>query len=46
MRGTAEALRVIASARHKSEVNGGKAETQKVTDEEYEEMLKLQKASD
>ena len=44
--GTAEALKIIASGRHKSTESRGKAQTEAVTDAEYEEMLKLQKASD
>lgn len=45
MRGAAEALRVIASARKKSTDDRGQLKAEVVSDAEYEEMLKLQKAS-
>lgn len=44
--GTAEAMRIIAAGRVKSTESRGKAQTEKVTEEEYAEMLRLQKASD
>ena len=44
--GTAEALRIIAAGRTSTIAKGGEAKTEAVTEEEYAEMLKLQKASD
>jgi hypothetical protein len=46
MRGTAEALRVIAAGRTSTVAKGGEAKTEAVTEAEYQEMLKLQKASE
>lgn len=39
--GTAEALRIIAAGRSKTVENAGKLVTEKVTEDEYAEMLKL-----
>lgn len=44
--GTAEALRIIAAGRTSTVAKGGTAQTEKITEAEYAEMLKLQKASD